>query len=73
MKVSVCAKVYYDYEVDIPEDIIKENDNDLAFLCDCEDPVYEKITRVLNEAGLDFDGSLVSICDAETGEELWAE
>lgn len=69
MRVSVCAKVYYDYEVEVPEDQM----NDLAFYCDCEDPVYQKITRILNEAGLDFDGTLVSINDAETGEELWAE
>ena len=70
MKVSVCAKVYYQYEVEVPEE---QADTDLACYCDCEDPVYSKITRVLNEEGLDFDGSLVSICDVETGEELWAE
>lgn len=70
MKVSVCAKVYYDYEVEVPED---QAGTDLAFYCDCEDPVYQKITHILNEAGLDFDGTLVSINDAETGEELWAE
>lgn len=68
MKVSVCAKVYYNYEVEVPEDI-----TDLPCWCDVCDPVYSKIIRVLNEEGLDFDGSLVSIQDAETGEELWAE
>ena len=68
MKVTVCANVFYHYEVEVPENVA-----DLPCFCDSADPVYFNITKELTKKGLDFDGNLVSICDAETGEELWAE
>lgn len=68
MKVSVCAKIYYHYEVEVPEKV-----TDLPCFCDSADPVYFNICKEFTKKGVEYDGTLVSIQDAETGEELWAE
>ena len=67
-KVSVCANIFYQYEVEIPDNV-----KDLPCYCDAVDPVYFNICKEFTKKGIDYDGNLVSICDAETGEELWAE
>ena len=63
MKVSVCAKVIYQYEVEIPD-----NSDDIEVWADTLDPVYSRISKILADAGLVYDGSFVSIVDANTDE-----
>ena len=62
MKVNVCAKVVYQYEVEIPDE------GDIEIWADTLDPVYSRISKILADAGLAYDGSFVSIVDNDTDE-----
>ena len=68
MKVSVAVTVYYNYEVDIPEDTQRK---DLPWVCDNEDPVYNEVAHVLHEAGLNFDAETTSIIREDTDEVIY--
>ena len=68
MKVSVAVAVYYNYEVEIPDDTTRK---DLPSVCDIEDPVYEDIARVLHEARLDYDAEITSILREDTDEIIY--
>jgi len=63
MKVNVCAKVVYQYEAEIPD-----GEDDIEIWADTLDPVYSSILKPLVNAGLNYEGSIVSIVDAETDE-----
>lgn len=63
MKINVRAKVLYDYQVEIPDD-----SDDIEVWADTLDPVYSRISKILADAGLAFDGSFVSIVDDDTNE-----
>lgn len=63
MKINVRAKVLYDYQVEIPDD-----SDDIEVWADTLDPVYSRISKILADAGLAYDGSFVSIVDANTDE-----
>ena len=63
MKVSVAVAVYYNYEVEIPNDTARK---DLPLVCDIEDPVYEDIARALRNAKLDYDAETTSIIREDT-------
>lgn len=62
MKVNVCAKVVYQYEVEIPDE------GDIEIWADTLDPVYSRIVPAMVNTGLNYEGSIVSIIDAETDE-----
>ena len=63
MKVNVRAKVLYDYQVEIPDD-----GDDLEIWADTLDPVYSRIVTAMVNTGLNYEGSIVSIVDADTDE-----
>ena len=62
MKVNVCARVLYQYQVEIPDEEYIE------IWADTLDPVYSRISKILADAGLVYDGSFVSIVDNDTDE-----
>jgi hypothetical protein len=66
MKVSVCARVVYHYEVEVPDGV------DLESFADSADPVYPRFVKALVNEGLNYDAEIVSIIDAETDEEYYA-
>ena len=61
-KVSVTCQIDYIFEVDVPEEEL----DDVIGYVDCEDPVYQKITRIFGEHNIDFNGKIISIMDNET-------
>ena len=67
MRVSVCARVVYRYEVEIPDGV------DLGCYADSADPVYPRFVKALVNEGLNYEGEIVSIVDAETDEVYYAE
>ena len=67
MRVSVCARVVYHYEVEIPDGV------DLECYADSADPVYPRFVKALVNEGLNYEGEIVSIVDAETDEVYYAE
>lgn len=66
MRVSVCARVVYRYEVEIPDGV------DLESFADSADPVYPRFVKALVNEGLNYDAEIVSIVDADTDEEYYA-
>lgn len=70
MKVSVCACVYYHYEVEVADWMVeKDEENDLAHEDMLVNICYEGDPTSLD--GVDeYDGSIVSICDPN-GNELY--
>lgn len=66
MHVSVCARVVYHYEVEIPEGV------DIESFADSADPVYPRFVMALVNEGLNYEAEIVSIVDAETDEEYYA-
>ena len=66
MRVSVCARVVYRYEVEIPEGV------DLESFADSADPVYPRFVKALVNEGLNYEAEIVSIVDADTDEEYYA-
>jgi hypothetical protein len=62
MKVSVCAKVVYQYQIEIPDE------GDIEIWADTLDPVYPRIVTAMIDSGLDYEGSIVSIVDNDTDE-----
>lgn len=67
MRVSVCARVVYRYEVEIPDGV------DLESYADSADPVYPRFVKALVNEGLNYEGEIVSIVDAETDEVYYAQ
>lgn len=67
MRVSVCARVVYRYEVEIPDGV------DLESYADSADPVYPRIVKALVNEGLNYEGEIVSIVDADTDKVYYAE
>lgn len=68
MRVSVCARVVYRYEVEVPDD-----NDDIASFCDSADPVYPRFVKALVNEGLNYEGEIVSIVDADTDKVYYAE
>lgn len=66
MKVSVCARVTYNYEVEIPDGV------DIASFADSADPVYPRFVKALVNEGLNYEGEIISIVDSETDEVYYA-
>lgn len=66
MKVSVCARVTYHYEAEIPDGA------DIECTADSADPVYPRFVKALVNEGLDYEGEIVSIRDADNGEKYYA-
>ena len=71
MKVIVNAKVEYTYEVDVPMEDLSKAPYSFETYCDSADPVYERITKMMNYEGLDFEGTILEIINKETGEMLY--
>ena len=67
MKVSVCARVTYRYEAEIPDGM------DIESTADSADPVYSRFVKALVDEGLNYEGEIVSIVDAETDEVYYTE
>jgi len=65
MKVSVYATVNYSYEVDVPD-----GEEDLISYCDCEDPVFQSLCKVLDKGRVEYDAEITSIVDSKTGDIL---
>ena len=68
MKVSVAVAVYYNYEVEIPDDTTKN----FLWMCDTNDPVYEDISKILHEAKLNYDAVTTSIIREDTDEIIYS-
>lgn len=66
MRVSVCARVVYRYEVEIPDGV------DLESYADSADPVYPRFVKALVNEGLNYEAEIISIVDADTDEEYYA-
>lgn len=66
MRVSVCARVVYHYEAEIPDGV------DIESAADSADPVYPRFVKALVNEGLNYDAEIVSIIDDDTGEEYYA-
>ena len=69
MKVSVAAAVYYNYEIEIPDSIKKE---DLLWMCDVQDPVYIDIVKAMLKANLNYDSVTTSIIREDTDEIIYS-
>ena len=67
MKVSVCARVTYRYEAEIPDGM------DIESTADSADPVYSRFVKALVDEGLNYEGEIISIVDAETDEVYYAQ
>ena len=68
MKVSVACVVYYNYELEVPDGL---DESELLSKCDCNDPVYSDITRLLNSKHIDNDAEITSIINTDTDENLY--
>ncbi len=66
MRVSVCARVVYHYESEIPDGV------DIESAADSADPVYPRFVKALVNEGLNYEAEIVSIVDADTDEEYYA-
>ena len=67
MKISVAVAVYYNYEVEIPDNTSREA---IPLKCDIEDPVYKDIAKILTNEKLNFDAEITSIIKEDTDEEI---
>ena len=65
MKVSVCARVTYNYEVEIPDGV------ELECYADSADPVYSRFVKALENERLNYEGEIISIVDEDTEEVLY--
>ena len=68
MKVSVFCEIYYNFELEVPDDI---ETNNLVTFCDSNDPVYSEINKVCQKHNIDCCGDIWNIRNNETDEELW--
>jgi len=66
MKVSVCARVTYHYEAEIPDGV------DVVSAADSADPVYPRFVKALVNEGLNYEGELISVINDETEEAYYA-
>lgn len=71
MKVSVCATVTYQYEVEIPEELNDVDKITITAYCDGEDPVFSDLCKVLSKNHLNFDGEIISVVDENSDEVIW--
>ena len=69
MKVSIRAKIVYEYEVDVPDEITS-NDEIITY-CDNDDPVLNKIGTILYNNNIYPDCALVSVIREDTDEILY--
>ena len=67
MRVSVCARVTYRYEAEIPDGM------DIESTADSVDPVYPRFIKALANERLNYEGEIVSIVDAETDEVYYTQ
>lgn len=67
MKVSVCQTLCYQYEVDIPDNVVALGNKQIASYADSNDPYYYDVLDAV-------DGTiqLTSVVNDETGEVIWA-
>ena len=70
MKVSVCVRVNYNYEVEIPDNLVNPEDFDYD-LVDAADEAYGDICKVLTKYHYNFDGMIESVVDDATGDCLY--
>lgn len=69
MKVSVCAKIVYEYEVDVPDEITA--DDEIITYCDNDDPVLSKIGTIFYNNNIYPDYSLISVIKEDTDEIIY--
>lgn len=69
MKASVCVKLIYQYEVDVPN-IITDRD-EIVTICDSYDPVMSDVGRIFYNNNISVDCSLVSIIDVDKNELIY--
>ncbi len=62
MKVSVCACVTYQYEVEVPYGF------GICSAADSGDPVYSRICKAMADEHLNFKGKIISIVDNDSDE-----
>ena len=71
MKVSVCATITYQYELEIPEEVNNKDIENIADYCNNEDPVFSDLCKILSKNHLNFDSELISIVNDESDEVIW--
>ena len=69
MKVSVRAKIVYDYEVNVPDEITAADE--IITYCDCDDPILSKVGTIFYNNNIYPDCSLVSIVREDTDELMY--
>ena len=70
-KVRVNCSVSYAYEVELPDDVDLRDDESIIIAVDGPDPVYNKISNILHEAKLEYNGIINSVIDNDIGEVLY--
>jgi hypothetical protein len=68
MKVSVACAVYYNYSLEVLDGI---DQSDLLSECDCNDPVFEDICRLLDKKRIAHDAEITSIINEKTDDLLY--
>ena len=71
MKVSVCATITYQYEVEVPEELKDESGMPITAYCDDKDPVFFDLCKILSKNHLNFDGEIISVVDENSDDIIW--
>lgn len=69
MKVSVCAKIVYEYEVDVPDEITATDE--IVTYCDNDDPVLNKVDLIFYNNSIYPECTLVSVIREDTDEIIY--
>lgn len=72
MKVSVCQTLCYQYEVDVPDNIVALGDKQIALYADGNDPYYCDVWDAVDGFKGNYTIQLASVVNDETGEVIWA-
>lgn len=72
MKVSVCQTLYYQYEVDVPDDVVALGNKEIAGYADVEDPYFSDVWDAIDGYNGNYTVQLTSVVNDETGEVIWA-
>ena len=68
MKVSVNVALYYNYEIEIPDNT---QEKDLLWMCDVQDPVYIDIVKAMLKTNLNYNAETTSIIKEDTDEIIY--
>lgn len=73
MKISVSARINYQFIIDIPPEQNTEEPSEILMYCDMNDPVFHDICNTFAKKNIDFDADIVSIIDEDTDTIIYEE